>query len=100
MSENFNEFYYMRTSLWSVIWPLNYSLAVMLGGFSMWNWYLAITGFTAIEFWDKGRVKTFERKYRIENLRTIFGDVNNWIQITAPSVRNLLSNGVIWEVDH
>lgn len=40
----------------------------MLSAFSAWNWYLAITGFTTIEFWDKGRIQTFENKLRILNL--------------------------------
>lgn len=99
LSGHFDAFFPMKSKFFNLVWPLNLTLSAMIGAFAGWNWFLAITGYTTIEFWDKGRRPTFESERRIDNLRTIFGDVKNWIEITAPSVRDLLSNGVIWQID-
>lgn len=79
-TDEFNEFYYMKSKLFNVVWPLEMSLVLMIGAFSGWNWYLALSGFTTIEFLEKAmRNKPNFSGSTIENMRTIFGDVHNWL---------------------
>ncbi|CAD8105753.1 unnamed protein product [Paramecium sonneborni] len=94
MNNKFDQYKNLESKVFTVVWPLNISLFLMLSGFSGWNWYLAMKGMTTLEFWDKN--PNFKKSKRILNLQQIFGDVRNWIQILSPSVRDLPSNGVIW----
>jgi palmitoyltransferase len=59
---------HLKTKAFQVIWPLNISLFLMLTAFAGWNWYLALKGFTTIEFWDRGRAPTYEKAQILENL--------------------------------
>jgi len=42
--------YKQNSSLMSFLCILDTSLVVVMAGFNMWNWYLAMTGFTTLEF--------------------------------------------------
>lgn len=60
-SDKFSDYMHLQTSAFKVIWALNISLFLMVSAFAGWNWYLAINGYTTIEFWDRGRGVTFEK---------------------------------------
>lgn len=45
--------YKQHTSLMSFISILDMALVVVLLGFNGWNWFLALTGLSTIEFWGK-----------------------------------------------
>jgi len=79
--------------------------------FSAWNWYLAMSGQTAIEFWERrtqAKLKAMGRKelgdkicdFRqdkvTKNLEYIFG-TSNVFKMFLPSVRYLEHEGVEWE---
>lgn len=43
--------YKENSSTFSFITILDLVLAVVMFGFNCWNWYLAFTGYTTVEFW-------------------------------------------------
>ena len=45
--------YKQHTSMMSFITILDMALVVVLLGFNGWNWFLALTGLSTIEFWGK-----------------------------------------------
>lgn len=42
----------VHTMVYPAVKLLCYVLSVVLIAFNTWNWYLAIVGYTAIEFWS------------------------------------------------
>lgn len=100
VTNKFNQVYHFRSFLFSIMWPLNITLFIALIAFNLWSWYLAYKGYTTIEFMEKssqGRGEFHNKQNGLLNLRVIFGNVSNWIQIFSPSVRDLQSNGVVWD---
>lgn len=59
------------------------ALAVILNGFSMWHWYLAVRGLTTIEWMDKE--PPFSRSC-LDNLELVFG-TRNPLRMLLPSLR-------------
>lgn len=43
--------YRQNQSMLSFLVILDFALAVVLIGFNSWNWFLAITGYSTIEYW-------------------------------------------------
>jgi hypothetical protein len=80
-------------------------LTIVLGAFMTWNWHLAVRGKTAIEHMGMKRPKTAHTQIKFDyshesikhNLQEIFGEFDYLYEMYLPSVRNLMSNGVIWE---
>ena len=74
---------------------LDFSLAGVLAAFNGWNWFLALTGYTTIEFWqnmsmsERSKQETFDYSFgnAMENLFVIFG-TQKIIRILSPSLSN------------
>ena len=84
----------------SYILILNSSLALVLIGFNAWNWYLAISGTTTIEFWKwYGSYGAIPFDYSFDrikdNLFLIFG-TDKVIRMFSPSLRPSLLSGLEW----
>ena len=47
---------------------LDSALSVVLVGFNSWNWFLAMTGFSTIEFWGTTSRVINANKYTIERI--------------------------------
>ena len=88
-------FIYKLSMLYAFLISLNATLTIVMSFFMMWNWYLIMTGYTAIEFWDKN--KTNKKSDLLDNIKIVFGDYINPFYIFLPSVFDLDSNGVIWD---
>jgi hypothetical protein len=74
------------------------SLAAVLVGFNVWNWYLACTGMTTVEFMKKFHLKNdnvYDFSYDTvkDNLFVIFG-THKMFRILSPSLRALPLNGI------
>lgn len=78
-------------------------LFIVLIFFSGWNWYLGLTGQTAIEFWGKRLPDSLKHDSSYEyslsnwilNLEQIFG-TRNLFKMILPSIRNLPHDGTMW----
>jgi hypothetical protein len=83
-----------RTDL-SFLVILDFSLCGVLAAFNGWNWFLALTGYTTIEFWSnmsldaKEKAETFDYSFgnASDNLFAIFG-THKIFRILSPSLRN------------
>jgi hypothetical protein len=54
----------------SFIVILDSAMAIILIGFNGWNWFLAMTGLSTIEFWgNTTRSKTEKYDYSFKNIR-------------------------------
>jgi len=76
----------------------NSSLSAMLVGFNFWNWYLACSGITTIEFMKKFHLReenVFDYSYNTiaDNLFVIFG-THKLIRVLSPSLRALPMTGI------
>jgi len=88
---------------------LSIALAIVFSLFILWNWFLAITGQTAIEFWTrKAQERDYRDGYQVDpkrvdfrltpykrNLEYIFG-TSSLLKMLLPSVRSLDHNGMHW----
>ena len=71
-----------------------------MAGFSAWNWFLACTGHTSIEFWSNfGGVEANKAKLNFDtandNLYRVFG-THKMFRILSPSLRNVPFTGLEW----
>ena len=79
---------------------LDVALGFVMCGFVGWNWFLAFTGKTSIEFWsDFGWSDDNKAKLHFDavndNLYRIFG-THNIFRILSPSLRNVPFTGLEW----
>lgn len=84
-----------------VCWAISIALMAAMSSFSVWNWGLAIVGYTTIEFWavrldpsDPRHIAPNENnlignKSYMKNLETVFGTRNIFLMF-LPSTRPLL----------
>jgi len=82
----------------SFLYYTNMSLSMILVGFNVWNWWLAVCGITTIEFMKKYHLRTenvYDFSYGTikDNLFVIFGTYNP-IRILSPSMRALPLSGL------
>lgn len=93
-----------RTGFFVFIVTLAISLIIVLFFFNLWNWYLAIKGYTTIEYWggknEKKAAQTHEgNKFYsssyLENLEQIFG-TQSFLKILKPTFRKMPHDGVSW----
>ena len=74
-------------------------LCVVMAGFTGWNWLLAFSGKTTIEFWtpsdpDRQSIElSFLRKR--DNIFRVFGTYN-LVRVLSPSFRNVPFTGLEW----
>lgn len=92
--------YKQNNSLMSFLCILDTALFVVMLGFNGWNWYLAMTGFSTIEFFGHATNRDGTRyAYNFgsvaDNLYKTFG-TKSFIAIFSPSMRNLPFNGIEW----
>jgi len=84
-------------------------LFIVMVPFNAWNWYLAITGQTAIEYWmqrpseelkKRGYVDTsisnFRQDSKKKNLEYVFG-TRSILKMFLPSIRTIQHEGINWE---
>lgn len=97
-----NHHVYRRNgSLMSFISILDIALCVVMIGFNGWNWYLAMTGYSTIEFFgaiqrsESGEKYDYAFKNIRDNLYKTFG-TQNLVAIFSPSLRNVPFSGVEW----
>ena len=82
---------------------LDFALAGVLIGFNGWNWFLAFTGNTTIEFWTNVGMTSEEKKNSFDfsfdtvkdNLFGVFGTFKT-LRILSPSLRNPPFTGIEW----
>jgi len=88
----------------SFISILDLALCVVLIGFNAWNWYLAMTGYSTIEFFgaiqrsESGEKYDYAFKNIRDNLYKTFG-TQNLVAIFSPSLRNIPFSGVEWSYE-
>ena len=93
--------YRKNGSIMSFISILDFALAVVMLGFNGWNWYLAMTGYSTIEFFgaisraDNGEKYDYAFKNIRDNLYKTFG-TQNLVAIFSPSLRNVPFSGIEW----
>jgi len=92
--------YKQNASLMSFLCILDAALFVVMVGFNGWNWYLAMTGFSTIEFFGHATNRDGTRyAYNFgsvkDNLYKTFG-TKSVFAMFSPSMRNLPFNGVEW----
>jgi len=84
----------------------SWTLGIIIFGFNVWNWFLAITGQTTIEFWGmrmapnderSGQRFDFTYKHYMDNLYVIFGTRNILKMLLFTGIGPLPSNGVYWD---
>ena len=70
-------------------------------GFNCWNWYLAMCGYTTIEFWSPGpdneALEEIDYAFQTvsDNLFRVFG-THKVFRILSPSLRNVPFTGIEW----
>lgn len=79
---------------------LDCALCLVLLGFNVWNWFLACSGLTTIEFMGQaGGHKENHYDYSFsrvrDNLFKIFG-TRSYFQILSPSLRYNAFTGIEW----
>ncbi len=79
---------------------LDTALFVVMIGFNGWNWYLAMTGFSTIEFFGQttnhnGQRYAYNFSTIRDNMYKTFG-THSFIAMFSPSMRNLPFSGVEW----
>ena len=79
------------------------TLSVVMLGFNVWNWYLALRGYSTIEYWtscmqepckDK-QYHSFCFESTKDNLYVLFGTYK-LLRILSPSLRNVPFTGLEW----
>ena len=92
--------YTMHHKELSFLFILNSALCCCLVFFNGWNWWLALSGHTTIEFWKMatgGDPQYEEYDYKFDNysdnLFILFG-TTKWIRILSPSLRNVPLTGL------
>ena len=86
-------------SMMNFIMILDCILSVVMAGFTGWNWMLAFTGTTTIEFWtvinkDRKRAELRFQTWR-DNIYRVFG-THKIIRVLSPSLRNVPFTGLEW----
>ena len=80
---------------------LDFALTVVLLGFNGWNWYLAMSGYSTIEFFgtvsrsDSGEKYDYNFGSIRDNLYKTFG-TQSLFAIFSPSLRNVPFSGIEW----
>ena len=79
---------------------IDFALAAVMFGFSVWNWFLAAQGNTTIEFMTgyNGMAAgnaTLRFDSVSDNLYRVFG-THKWFRILSPSMRNVPFTGLEW----
>jgi hypothetical protein len=90
-------------SLFSFMVLLDLSLFLCMAGFVIWNSYLALLGYTTVEFFGEAlqtkaadkRHYSFRFQSVSDNMFRIFG-TNNFIRALSPSMRNVPFTGLEW----
>jgi len=108
LGEEYKKFSAFRTHLFTMIFWMCIAIFVIMIPFNGWNWYLAITGQTTIEFWMQRpdqennvedfskRVSDFRQGHKTKNLEYVFG-TRNILRMLLPSFRPLKHDGIDWE---
>jgi palmitoyltransferase len=110
--DEFKEFKAERTTFFVLNMTLSIAVCVVMIPFNIWNWYLAFSGQTTIEFWtnrsrrangdveEGAAVKRthFGFQDKVKNLELIFG-TTKFYAMFLPSVRKLPCDGVNWPSD-
>lgn len=93
--------YKKNSSMMSFICILDSALGVVMIGFNGWNWYLAMTGYSTIEFFGQisrqgdGQKYDFNFKNIRDNLYKTFG-TQSLISVFSPSLRSVPFSGIEW----
>jgi len=109
--EDYQVFRREKTILFKLCTMLSITIFIIMIPFNIWNWYLALTGQTAIEFWMRkaqgsnnrdnepssfDEIVDFRQQTRRRNLEYIFGTKVIW-KMFLPSARKLIHEGLNWE---
>jgi len=79
---------------------LDVALSIVLLGFNVWNWFLACSGLTTIEFMGQATgYKSNQYDYSFlrirDNLFKVFG-TKSYFALLSPSLRNNAFTGIEW----
>jgi hypothetical protein len=72
-------------------------MAVMIAAFAGWHLYLVFKAETTLEFWISKNQK-WDLGNPGRNFALVFGNYTHFWQIFLPSLRELPSNGIIWDL--
>ena len=89
--------------LFSFIAILDLVLCLVLFGFNVWNWFLAMSGYSTIEWWSECLQEPAPEKQYFsycfntvnDNLYKVFGTYK-LMRILSPSMRSLPFTGLEW----
>ncbi len=89
--------------LFSFIAILDLVLCLVLFGFNVWNWFLAMSGYSTIEWWSECLQESAPDKQHFsycfntvnDNLYKVFGTYK-LMRILSPSMRSLPFTGLEW----
>jgi hypothetical protein len=95
-----NDFQRDNHALMSFLLVLDLALTVVLFGFNAWNWFLAFSGLSTIEFMSQASgAKTDGFDYSFnrvrDNLFKVFG-TKSYFAVLSPSMRNNAFTGLEW----
>lgn len=92
-----------------VVFIISLALFIVMIPFNGWNWYLAMTGQSAIEYWMQrpseelkkrgfkdNSISDFRQSSKIRNLEYVFGTTSIW-KMLLPSIRRIPHEGINWE---
>lgn len=111
--DEFRELRGERSSFFVLNMTLSIAICIVMVPFNIWNWYLAFSGQTTIEFWmkrsrnfrsgdveDGGTVKRvhFGFEDKLKNLELVFGTTKIYLML-LPSWRKLSNDGINWPSD-
>jgi len=98
-----------KSGFFTTVFIICCAMFLIMIPFNGWNWFLAITGQTTIEFWMRreqndpnqisdidNRIVDFRQDPQIKNLEYVFG-TRNYLKIFLPSIRKLSHQGINWE---
>jgi len=107
-NSNYQEYHRLKGPNFFVVFVISLALCIVMVPFNGWNWYLAITGQSAIEYWMQRPSEELKKRgfkdYSIndfrqspkKNLEYVFGTTNVW-RMLLPSTRRLEHEGINWE---
>jgi len=109
LNEEYRAYSHERTGLFKILYFVSLALFAMMIPFNSWNWYLATSGQTTIEFFSRrtqneirerdsqnGGVVDFRQESIKKNLEYVFGPVSLF-RMFLPSIRPIGHEGINWE---
>ena len=100
----FKGYFYKLENQFQFLCILSFTSFIILFFFNSWNWFLALNGYTTIEFWGEKSGHIIEKfgpvSYNFgnwkKNIFSVFGSDNLFFIIFVPNIRKLPYSGLEW----